>query len=202
MKSYCVLLSWLVASLGPLAAADAPEIQLLGIFQNEGRRFAVLQLKQPRPQESILSEGDMDQHLTVIAVHPTSATVRRNGASEDIELKLAPGGGDAGADRALDLRDVPAPTLLYIYQMLSHRTVLGGPGIPLVNLTVAASATALMPWSALAGGDTQALGMSLSSPFRSRSESLSSLPPPPPVNPAGTTVWGRQMMNFAGGLHR
>jgi hypothetical protein len=150
----------------------------------------------------------MDRFVTVTAIHSAAGTVtiRQNGTTEPIELKLSFNSDQTTAqERALNLQGVHPTTLLNIYQMLSRRTVLRGPGIPVVNLNVvtAPEATGSDALAAITNalatndvtlqnaGDTFAFAV-----LNGQADALSAIPTPPPGSSGTRTDIAAQMMNF------
>jgi hypothetical protein len=125
---------WLTCAIVALShAQESPSVpRLLGIVSLPGKSLAVVEIDHSlHPQRYVLEAGDSFGDFTLRTIEPAkgAVTLRVAGTNAPVVLKVPelPGSRE---EPALHLRAVPNDVLLELYQRISGRTILRGPGLP------------------------------------------------------------------------
>jgi hypothetical protein len=123
-------ITWAIVALSH--AKESPSVpRLLGIVSLPGKRLAIVEIHHSLPHWLIGEVGDAFGDFTLHAIEPaeSAVTLRVRGTNAPVVLRVPelPGMREAAS---LHLRSVPSDLLLELYQQLSGRTVLRGPGLP------------------------------------------------------------------------
>jgi len=143
MKTILLFISTAMAFVSAAESA-LPGPSLVGIVNIEGLKLAVLQeprtLSQPA-SEIILKEGEGQDGIEMLEIHPENGTVKINVAGEERPQLIALKNPIAGGSNGLAMENVGLHSALQLYAELSGRTVLRPSVFPNTKFSINASTT-------------------------------------------------------------